>query len=639
MDRFGALGGAAGNSRLSNGVGGLNGQAKQPERVASPSAASGASSQRPGDLVSLLDETRAKLRTLEAAAMVAGVPDPLSSTAAAAAAQLQQQWERHVEVAFERIDTNGDGFLSRAEVIKACRSDALVRQLLGLPQTIRQEDGSRDAFELLFQRLDMDDSKSISFDEFLCIFGRSARSSTRHSSHTPTTPSRHHLPSSSERRQGPTSTASRHLAGRTVGGAPSMAGDMVAEHALSSRTALAVTYADEQPAAGGGASGGPDGQLRGLSHRIAHLAGGWWASHLPDTFTSWWNRQALIESTSGGILPLTDQPDSGPEPPPAFFRPVGGAGASPAAMATAAGSARGSAVPAATWSPRSSYAANSSCAASSPYDLERRTSCRVGGSSSACFSADSGSRGGGAHGSIDVRSPRSPSVHVGDGWGGGACAAAGSALRADTEVVQSPLRRRSFVEGAAEGAATLSGRGTMWPVGHVAGGVQAAGEVSDGPDRLLSIARARAEARRAQAEEEALQAAREAEEACAAAAVAEAMLRQGGGEPTSAEITREMCENERLHAMSARIAQLSRTLRSRSTIADDEMYADDGHGDGSLSERLDGRASAREMGREIGGSESDRMLPESVHEVAALCALENDLIHRDLFNRAGGGSA
>ena len=77
----------------------------------------------------------------------------------------------HPEVleAFERIDSNKDGSLSRAEVIKSCRRDAITRELLGLPATIRQEDGSRDVFEEVFQQFDIDHSKTIERDEFLQI--------------------------------------------------------------------------------------------------------------------------------------------------------------------------------------------------------------------------------------------------------------------------------------------------------------------------------------------------------------------------------------------------------------------------------------------------------------------------------------
>ena len=49
-----------------------------------------------------------------------------------------------VKAAFELIDKNGDGELSRIEVIKAVRTHASVRALLSLPEVIRQEDGTRD---------------------------------------------------------------------------------------------------------------------------------------------------------------------------------------------------------------------------------------------------------------------------------------------------------------------------------------------------------------------------------------------------------------------------------------------------------------------------------------------------------------
>ena len=72
--------------------------------------------------------------------------------------------------AFRLMDTNGNGRLGRAEVIKAVRRDPAVRALLGLPATIRQEDGSRDRFERVFQAMDRDDSKEVDFEEFSRFF-------------------------------------------------------------------------------------------------------------------------------------------------------------------------------------------------------------------------------------------------------------------------------------------------------------------------------------------------------------------------------------------------------------------------------------------------------------------------------------
>ena len=67
---------------------------------------------------------------------------------------------------FEMIDVNGDKKLSRAEVIKVCRANEGIRTLLGLPANIRQEDGTRDQFEKVFQQMDQDDSKEVDADEF-----------------------------------------------------------------------------------------------------------------------------------------------------------------------------------------------------------------------------------------------------------------------------------------------------------------------------------------------------------------------------------------------------------------------------------------------------------------------------------------
>ena len=67
---------------------------------------------------------------------------------------------------FKHIDANGNGFLSRAEVVKACRSDARVRALLGLPAEIGEAGGSKDEFLQVFQRMDADASKAIDLEEF-----------------------------------------------------------------------------------------------------------------------------------------------------------------------------------------------------------------------------------------------------------------------------------------------------------------------------------------------------------------------------------------------------------------------------------------------------------------------------------------
>ena len=67
---------------------------------------------------------------------------------------------------FEQLDKDKNGTLSRIEVIKSLRSNEEVQALLRLPGRIRQEDGTRDAFESVFQAIDRDDSKSISRAEW-----------------------------------------------------------------------------------------------------------------------------------------------------------------------------------------------------------------------------------------------------------------------------------------------------------------------------------------------------------------------------------------------------------------------------------------------------------------------------------------
>ena len=84
--------------------------------------------------------------------------------------------------AFELIDKNGDGRLTRIEVIQACKHDPRVRELLRLPETIRQEDGSREAFEQVFQRMDKDDSKSVDLEEFMAFWKEEVSRAAAHRS-------------------------------------------------------------------------------------------------------------------------------------------------------------------------------------------------------------------------------------------------------------------------------------------------------------------------------------------------------------------------------------------------------------------------------------------------------------------------
>ena len=84
----------------------------------------------------------------------------------------EPRWRR----LFDVIDRNGDGMLSRIEVIKTINgSPALaheLHELLGTPEHIRQEDGTRDVFVRIFDELDEDDSGRVDMDEFMSYLRR-----------------------------------------------------------------------------------------------------------------------------------------------------------------------------------------------------------------------------------------------------------------------------------------------------------------------------------------------------------------------------------------------------------------------------------------------------------------------------------
>ena len=68
---------------------------------------------------------------------------------------------------FNELDKNHDGYVSRIDFIKALRRpESGVARYFGLSTEVRQEDGTRDAFERVFQALDQDASSGISWAEF-----------------------------------------------------------------------------------------------------------------------------------------------------------------------------------------------------------------------------------------------------------------------------------------------------------------------------------------------------------------------------------------------------------------------------------------------------------------------------------------
>jgi hypothetical protein len=73
---------------------------------------------------------------------------------------------------FARADRNNDGTLTRAELILRLRSDTELAELLQLPA--RVGDGDRDAFESVFQSMDVDDSRGVDVEEFVRHFSKLA---------------------------------------------------------------------------------------------------------------------------------------------------------------------------------------------------------------------------------------------------------------------------------------------------------------------------------------------------------------------------------------------------------------------------------------------------------------------------------
>ena len=73
-----------------------------------------------------------------------------------------------LRAAFQRVDANGDGVITRDEIIAAIRQDAEMGDLLGLGG----ETGDGRVFEVgrLFQQMDTDGDHSIDVDEFIAFF-------------------------------------------------------------------------------------------------------------------------------------------------------------------------------------------------------------------------------------------------------------------------------------------------------------------------------------------------------------------------------------------------------------------------------------------------------------------------------------
>jgi len=75
---------------------------------------------------------------------------------------------------FGICDVSGDGSINKRELIKTLRKDKEVARFFGLPAKIRQEDGSREMMETLFQTLDADNDREITWDELVAWYAEAS---------------------------------------------------------------------------------------------------------------------------------------------------------------------------------------------------------------------------------------------------------------------------------------------------------------------------------------------------------------------------------------------------------------------------------------------------------------------------------
>lgn len=94
----------------------------------------------------------------------------LAGMVEAMASGLTSRQVRELRRIFDSLDSNHDEVVTKIELIRMCREYPDLAKKVGLPSTIRQEDGSRDVIEFFFQTVDTDENRKISWEEFLAYY-------------------------------------------------------------------------------------------------------------------------------------------------------------------------------------------------------------------------------------------------------------------------------------------------------------------------------------------------------------------------------------------------------------------------------------------------------------------------------------
>lgn len=107
--------------------------------------------------------------TVELALLEAGRAQRSDAPAEAA---LPPEAEKRLREVFELCDKNSDGHMNKRELILACRKDPSIAEFFKLSINIRQEDGTRDAMEALFQSIDENSDREVSWEELKAFYAR-----------------------------------------------------------------------------------------------------------------------------------------------------------------------------------------------------------------------------------------------------------------------------------------------------------------------------------------------------------------------------------------------------------------------------------------------------------------------------------